>query len=98
MEIAKKLENFVVKVNLDLKSLSINVCDESNELINRASIDLGKLELLVDEVYSKMHLFKFMGVKVEAKKSIVVLAQLIHVRPRGLAIFFYSFTFSFNYC
>ena len=69
----------MIKVNLDLKPISLSVCDESNELIKRVSVDLGKLELLVDEVYSKMHLFKFMGVKVEAKKSIVILADIVHV-------------------
>lgn len=74
------LRPFVAKVNFSFDPITVSTCDDANDLITRAKINLGKLEVLIDEVYSKMHLLKFMGLKIESKKSLVVLSALVDVR------------------
>lgn len=39
--------------------------------------EFGEILLIIDEVYSEMHKFKFMGFKFEAKKSLKVISTLI---------------------
>ena len=41
--------------------------------------EFGEIILVLDEVYSEMHKFKFMGFKIESKKSIRVLGTLVDV-------------------
>jgi len=78
-EISKKLNNVVLKVNFNFDPLTLSFCDDNNQLINRANVDLGKLEVVIDEVYSHMHLIKFMGLKVESKKKLKVMGYLVKV-------------------
>ena len=79
-EVAKKLKSVVAKVNFSFDPINISVCDDADELINRVNVEIGKLELIVDEVYRQMHMFKFMGLRVESKKSLTVLGSLIKVK------------------
>lgn len=38
--------------------------------------EFGEILLIIDEVFSEMHKFKFMGFKVEAKKTIRIISVL----------------------
>lgn len=52
--------------------------------------EFGDITLVLDEVYSEIHKFKFMGFKMESKKSIRVLGALIDVTFPDLDHFEYS--------
>lgn len=39
--------------------------------------EFGEILLIIDEVFSEMHKFKFMGFKIEAKKTVRVIAALV---------------------
>jgi len=42
-------------------------------------MDIGKLELKVDEIYTKNHFLKFMGMNVQSKDSLLVLGMMVNV-------------------
>lgn len=53
--------------------------DDSGKLVSSVEIDVGKLEVKVDEIYTKNHYLKFMGLNVQSKDSLVVLGMLVNV-------------------
>lgn len=42
-------------------------------------IEFGEFILILDEIYSEVHKLKFMGIRVESKKSLRVLTALVDV-------------------
>jgi membrane-associated HD superfamily phosphohydrolase len=78
-ELSEKLNNIVFKMNFNFDPVTLSFCDDQNQLINRVNLDVGKLEVLIDEVYSYMHLVKFMGLKIESKKKLKVMGTLVKV-------------------
>lgn len=53
--------------------------DDSGKLVSSVEMDVGKLEVKVDEIYTKNHYLKFMGLNVQSKDSLVVLGMLVNV-------------------
>jgi S-adenosylmethionine synthetase len=47
--------------------------------------EFGEIVVILDEVYSEMHKFKFMGFRIESKKSLRVLSALVDSIAANLA-------------
>ena len=77
--IAENLRKGVIKVDFSIDPVNIALTDHTDEIISCCDLDFGRLELLVDEIYTKRHLFKCLGVRVESRKSLRVLGSLIEV-------------------
>ena len=95
-EVSKKLQKVVVKASVDIEPIYLGLCDRTNELVSLCSFDFGVLELLLDEVYTKRHMVGVLGMRVESKKQIKVLATLLEVKlvnHSNLQLFFLPLVF-----
>lgn len=79
-QVAKKLQNVILKVGIKLDPINFEFLDDSGKLVTGVEMDAGKLELKIDEIYTKSHYLKFMGLNVQTKDSIVILGMLVNVR------------------
>lgn len=78
-QVAKKLQNVILKVGIQFDPVNFEFLDDSGKLVTSLEMDAGKLELKIDEIYTKSHYLKFMGLNVQTKDSIVILGMLLNV-------------------
>lgn len=76
MEVLKKV---VLKMDFNLDPIEICMSDDSGEIVSRSAFEFGNILMLIDELYAKKHFFKFMGIRLESKKSVYILENILKV-------------------
>jgi len=79
-DIAQKLTKVVLKTKLQIEPIKICICNEANEIITIVGVDIGSLELLIDDIFTQTHFFKLMGLTIESRKRLYVLSTMTEVR------------------
>ena len=80
LEILKEiLKKLVIKMDFSLDPVEIAMSDTSGEFVSRAIFDFGNIEVLIDELYSKRHFLKFLGIRLESRKTIKILHGILKV-------------------
>lgn len=81
LELVKEvLKKVVLKVDFSLDPIEVAMADETGEFVSKAGFDFGNIEILIDELYSKRHFLKFLGIRLESRKTIKILHGLVKVR------------------
>ena len=78
-KLSTQLQNIVLKVGVKFDPLVLQFLDDSGKTVSNVEMDVGKLEVKIDEIYTKSHYLKCMGLAVQSKDSLMILSLLVNV-------------------
>lgn len=77
--VAQKLKNVVFKMSIKFDPISFQFLGDSGKPALTLEVEAGKLEVKIDDIYTKSHFVKFMGLNLQAKDQLVILGALVSV-------------------
>ena len=78
-KVQNRIKNFVVRLNVEIGKIDLLITDQKDEEFTTLEIDIGTLEILMDEVFNQKHFVKVLGLSVESRTHINVIGVIADV-------------------